>query len=124
MQTAKDVTERREVPTPVDTIARERLAGLVAQGSGGEFANTRVITPTMRLAVRQHHPEGPTYQEAHSYTFLMHSMGFPRLARLGDGRIVLVATGWTHAEDAGGAARSRPAYSFSQTSLAWGSSSR
>jgi len=95
MQTAKDVTERREVPTPVDTIARERLAGLVAQGSGGEFANTRVITPTMRIAVRQNHPEGPTYQEAHSYTFLMHSMGFPRLARLGDGRIVLVATGWT-----------------------------
>ena len=103
MQTAKDLTEKREVPTPTDTIARERLGELISDGIGGAYADSRVISPPMRMAVRQNHPDGPAYQEALSYTFLIHSMKFPRITRLGDGRIVLVATGWTHAEDAGGA---------------------
>ncbi len=48
----------------------------------------------MALAVRQEHPGGPRYQEARSYTFLVHSMKFARLAQMDDGRLVAIATGW------------------------------
>ena len=48
----------------------------------------------MALAVRQEHPDGPRYQEALSYTFLVHSMKFARLAQMDDGRLVVIATGW------------------------------
>ena len=44
--------------------------------------------------MRQEHPDGPRYQEARSYTFLVHSMKFARLAQMDDGRLVAIATGW------------------------------
>ena len=43
---------------------------------------------------RQQHPAGPRYQEGVSYTFLVHSMKFAAMCRLGDGRIAMVGTGW------------------------------
>jgi hypothetical protein len=53
------------------------------------------------IVVRQEHPDGPRYQEATSYAFLVHSMKFASLCRAGDGRLVLVGTGWTHDETDG-----------------------
>ena len=39
---------------------------------------------------------GPTYQEDVTHTFLVHSMKRPRVVRMGDDRLVLMATAWIH----------------------------
>lgn len=96
IRAARDATEKRDVPTPKDTIPFERLDTLVSHDGGARFASTRVISPPMPIAVRQNHPDGPTYQEGITYTFLVHSMKRPRLVRMEDGRLVLVATAWIH----------------------------
>jgi len=94
LPTAVDVSTTANVPTPTDTIPLEKLKRLVSRNAGAEFDPNRVITPHMPLAVRQQHPRRPTYQEAVSYTFLIHSMKFASMCRLGDGRIAMVGTGW------------------------------
>ena len=92
--TAKDVSRRLPVPTPVDSIPLEKLKTLAARDPGAEYDPNRFITPPMPIAIRQQHPVKPTYQEGVSYTFLVHSMKFAHMCRLGDGRIAMVATGW------------------------------
>ena len=94
LPTAKDVSVPREVPTPIDTIPLEQLKTLAARNASAEFDATRVITPHMPIAVRQEGPKGPRYQEGVSYTFLIHSMKFASMCRLGDGRIAMLGTGW------------------------------
>ncbi len=88
--------QKQNVPTPKDTIAFHRIVGDVAHNPGATYARDRVISPPMPIAIRQHHPGGPTYQEGLTYTFLVHSMKRPRLIRMDDGRLVLVATAWVH----------------------------
>ena len=92
--TARDVTKPAKAPTPLDTIPLERLKTLAARNADAQFDPNRVITPPMPIAVRREVPGGPLYQEAVSYTFLVHSMKFASMCRLGDGRIALVGTGW------------------------------
>ena len=92
--TAKDVSRRLPVPTPVDSIPLEKLKTLAARDPGAEYDPNRFITPPMPIAIRQQHPVKPTYQEGVSYTFLVHSMKFAHMCRMGDGRIAMVATGW------------------------------
>jgi hypothetical protein len=94
LPTARDVSQRAKVPTPTDTIPLERLKTLAARDPAAEFDPNRFITPHMPIAVRQQHPDGPKYQEGVSYTFLVHSMKFAAMCRLGDGRIAMVGTGW------------------------------
>jgi hypothetical protein len=83
LPTAKDVSVPREVPTPIDTISLEQLKTLAARNASAEFDPNRVITPHMPIAVRQEGPKGPSYQEGVSYTFLIHSVKFASMCRLG-----------------------------------------
>ena len=98
LPTAKDVSQPPEVPTPLDTIPLEKLKTMAARDPAAEFDPNRFITPHMPIAVRQQHPDGPRYQEGVSYTFLVHSMKFASMCRLGDGRIAMVGTGWVDGE--------------------------
>ncbi|MCH2126139.1 MAG: glycoside hydrolase [Pirellulaceae bacterium] len=95
LPTATDVSTKKEVPTPLDLIPLERLETLAARNADAQFDPNRVITPPMPIAIRQEGPQGPTYQEGSSYTFLVHSMKFASMCRLGDGRIAMAGTGWT-----------------------------
>jgi len=92
--TARDVTVRTARPTPRDTIPLERLKRLASKGASAAYSPDRVISPTMPIAIRRKHPEGSSYHEGRSYTFLIHSMKFAGVARLDNGRLVLVGTGW------------------------------
>lgn len=87
-------TGQDKVPTPFSTVELE-LEDLTTTG-GGAYPPTRVISPLMRIPVRQESgADGPArYQEATTYTFLIHSMKFPRLTQLDDGRLFMIATGW------------------------------
>ena len=91
---ATDISVGGNLSTPISTISRERLERLVSQETSGAYSTERVISPPMTIAVRQEHPGGPSYQEALSYTFLIHSMKFARLTQMDDGRLVMIATGW------------------------------
>ena len=90
---ARDLSTPAEVPTPKGTIPRERLEQLVSHEASGTYSPQRVISPPMTIAVRQEHPEGPGYQEALTYTFLIHSMRFARLTQMDTGRLVMISTG-------------------------------
>ena len=94
LPTARDASQSATVPTPRDTIPLERLKTLAARNAGAEFDPNRVITPHMPIGIRQEHPGGLRYQEGVSYTFLVHSMKFAAMCRLGDGTIAMVGTGW------------------------------
>lgn len=100
------LTLKRAIPTPKDTIPLERLEKLVSRNDRATYAKDRVISPPMSIAIRQEHPDRPTYQEGRSYTFLVNSMKFPKMTRLGDGRIVLMASAWLHRTETGGERRS------------------
>ena len=94
LPTATDASKPATVPTPADTIPIEKLKTMAARDPAAEFDPNRFITPPMPIAIRQQHPDGPRYQEGISYTFLVHSMKFASMCRLGDGRLLLVGTGW------------------------------
>jgi len=91
---AKDVSAGTDAPTPKDTIPLERLQQLASKEASASYSPERVISPPMPIAIRQEHPDGPSYQEGLSYTFLIHSMKFAGITRLDNGRLVLVASGW------------------------------
>jgi hypothetical protein len=55
----------------------------------GSYSKNRLISPLQPVVVRQESPNGPRYQEALGYTFLLYSAKFPSVARIGDGRLVL-----------------------------------
>ena len=92
--TAKDVSVKAEVPTPRETAGLEVIKKMAARQSTAAFSPKRLISPTMPIAIRQEHPDGPTYQEGRTYTFLIHSMKFAGVVRRDDGRLILVGTGW------------------------------
>ena len=92
--TAKDVSLKTDRPTPADTIPVERLRQLASKQASASYATGRVISPPMPIAIRRQHPGGPSYQEGLSYTFLIHSMKFAGLARMDNGHLLLVASGW------------------------------
>ena len=94
---ARDLSTKTEVPTPQSTIPLERLEHLVSHEASGAYSPQRVISPPMKTPVRQEHPAGPIYQEALTYTFLVHSMKFARLTRMDSGRLVVIASGWLEA---------------------------
>ena len=94
LPTAKDASKPAGVPTPSETIPLEKLKTLTARNANAEFDPNRVTTPHMPIAIRQLHPNQPSYQEGISYTFLVHSMKFASMCRLGDRRIAMVGTGW------------------------------
>ena len=56
---------------------------------GGEFVNSRVISTTSSVVVRQDDPAGPRDQEGLGYNFLIHSQRLPGLTRMDDGKLVL-----------------------------------
>ncbi len=60
----------------------------------GIYPPTRVISNLCPAVVRQNDPGGAKYQEGLGYMFLVNSMKRPRMARLGDGRVVMSATAW------------------------------
>jgi hypothetical protein len=55
----------------------------------GLYLKSRVISPIAPVVVRQDGRDGPRYQEALGYTFLLNSVKFPGLARMDDGLLVL-----------------------------------
>jgi len=81
-------------PTPKDTIPPDVLNQQASRHGGAAFPKDWVISPACPLVVRQNHRDGPSYQEALGYTFLIHSMKRPRLVRLDSGRLVMFATAW------------------------------
>ena len=96
LPTARDVSAKRaNVPTPKEVLSIDELKTLAARNANAEFDPNRVITPHMPIAIRRESPTGkPTYQEARTYTFLIHSSKFASMCRMDDGRIAMVITGW------------------------------
>ena len=92
--TARDASVKAVVSTPKDSLDLEQLEKLVSHEASASYSPERVISPPMPVAIRQEHTDGPTYQEGLSYTFLIHSMKFAGVVRLGTGRLFLVGTGW------------------------------
>jgi len=99
LPTSRDASTPRKVPTPRDTIPLEKLKTMAARNASAEFDPNRFITPHMPIAIRQENPAGPVYQEGTSYTFLVHSMKFATICRLGDGRLAMIGTGWLDGTD-------------------------
>ncbi|MCP4817383.1 MAG: hypothetical protein GY888_33110, partial [Planctomycetaceae bacterium] len=99
LPTSRDASTSRKVPTPRDTIPLEKLKTMAARNASAEFDPNRFITPHMPIAIRQENRGGPVYQEGVSYTFLVHSMKFASMCRLGDGRIAMIGTGWLDGTD-------------------------
>ncbi|MBA63286.1 MAG: hypothetical protein CMJ76_13090 [Planctomycetaceae bacterium] len=97
--TSKDLSTLKKVPTPYESIPLEKLKTMAARNASAEFDPNRFITPHMPIAIRQENPMGPVYQEGISYTFLVHSMKFASICRLGDGRIAMIGTGWLEGTD-------------------------
>ncbi len=89
---ARDVSVKAEVPTPAESLSFERLDKLVSHQGSARFAKDRVISPPMTTPVRRMDPKQPSYQEALTYTFLIHSMKFAKLARTDEGGLVLLAS--------------------------------
>ncbi len=96
IRTAKDLTELTEVPMPVETVAVDRLKTMVSDNALGDFPSSWVTTPPAPVVVRRDGSDGPTYQEALGYGFMVYSMMRPRMVRMDDGRLVLIATAWRH----------------------------
>ena len=94
LPTSRDVSIPKQVPTPSESIPLDKLKTMAARNASAEFDPNRFITPHMPIAVRQETSAGPVYQEGISYTFLVHSMKFASMCRLGDGRIAMIGTGW------------------------------
>ena len=68
---------------PYEQVVKE------ATDSHGLHPKSRVTTPLTPVVVRQDAPDGPKYQEALGYTFLINEVQFPGLARMEDGLMVL-----------------------------------
>ncbi|MAV33870.1 MAG: hypothetical protein CMJ59_00295 [Planctomycetaceae bacterium] len=76
-----------------------------------EVQTERLTSSLAPVAVRQNGPDGPRYQEALGYRFLIYTAGFPGLCRMEDGRLVLtMSTGGELA--AGGYLRGRKRRGF------------
>jgi len=76
-------------PVTWQTLEPWAVAERYPTDASGRYPSTWVTTPLEPVVVRQDHPNGPTYQEAQGYTFLLFDPGFPRMARMPDGTIVL-----------------------------------
>ena len=90
----------------------------VGERSGDEYGlwpNTWVTTPLTPVVIRQNHPTGPTYREALGYTFRLWGMKRPRLARMGDGSLALLATTWREASGS-----EKPVLLTSPNGRSWG----
>lgn len=80
----------------IQTLPFEQVFESERTDGYGLYPPTRVTSPLAPVVVRQDAPEGPRYQEARGYRFLVNSMKYPRLARMDDGRLFLAATGALH----------------------------
>jgi hypothetical protein len=56
---------------------------------GGLYPPSRVISTISPVVVRQDNPNGPTYQEALGYRFLINRCAFPGLTSMDNGKLVL-----------------------------------
>ena len=76
----------------IDTLPYERILEEETQDGYAAYEPTRVISPHTRVAVRSENPNGPRYQEAVGYTFLLYNAKFPGLTRMDGGRFALTLT--------------------------------
>ena len=72
---------------PLDAAVADHRTGM-----DGQQLPTRIISTVSPVVVRQNDPDGPKYQEALGYTFLLNSPKYPGLCRMDDGTLVLTLT--------------------------------
>jgi len=72
---------------PLEEVLEDQLTG-----PDGQFLPSRVISTTSAVVVRQNDPNGPKYQEALGYSFLVNAPKYPGLCQMDDGTLVLTLT--------------------------------
>ena len=93
----KTIVAPPNVPTPHEQLTAAELDKVVPHRGGGEWAEDWVTTSlSPRVIRRGENAKTATYQECTGYTFLISSMKRPRLVRLENGRLVMLATAWLH----------------------------
>lgn len=78
-----------ELTNNIHTLPLEYVAKEEFTSEYGMYPKDRVITPIQPTVVRQDSPEGPKYQEALTYQFLINGSALPGIARMDDGKLVL-----------------------------------
>ena len=73
----------------IQTLAPEEVAREQATDESGMYPRSRMMSTISPVVVRQDSAEGPVYQEALGYTFLINDPRFPGLVRMDSGRLVL-----------------------------------
>ena len=88
--TSKKLPRQEQLTNSLRTLPFEEVLVEEATDEYGLYLKTRVISPISPVVVRQDTPGKPKYQEARGYTFLINSVKFPGLARMDNGRLVLL----------------------------------
>ena len=87
----------QNVPSPHEVLSAADMDAFVPHHPGGEWPKDWVNTPLgPRVIRRGEDAKTATYHEVTGYTFLVNSMKRPRLVRLDNGRLVMLATAWLH----------------------------
>ena len=87
-------------PVNWQTLDPHGVARRYPTDAGGGYPKDWISTPPKPVVVRQDHPDGPTYQEALGYEFLIYNFKFARMARMADGTIVLRGVDYGHVDAA------------------------
>jgi len=85
-------TTASDEPFPIQTLPPGQVARELLTDASGMFPASRTISTISAVVVRRDNPDGPQYQEALGYQFLINNAKFPGLTRLDDGRLVLTLT--------------------------------
>lgn len=84
----KDRLTTRDMHTlPLSDVVNDHRTG-----ADGNYLPSRVISTISPVVVRQNAPNGPKYQEALGYSFLLNVPKYPGLTKMDDGTLVLTLT--------------------------------
>lgn len=83
------MTLAEQTTNHIQTLPLERVVADQTTDESGRFFKDRVISTISSSVIRRDGPEGPDYQEALGYSFLVNNCKFPGLMRMDDGTLVL-----------------------------------
>jgi hypothetical protein len=86
------VNKDRLTNSVMHTLPLEAAVADHKTGADGQQLPSRVISTISPVVVRQNDRDGPKYQEALGYSFLLNSPKYPGLCRMDDGTLVLTMT--------------------------------
>jgi len=93
MTLPKRLPNQEKLTNSIDVLSYEQMLAEDWTDAYGLYPSSRIISPIVPVVVRQNSSEGPKYQEAEGYTFLINSVKFPGLTGMDDGRLVLTLSG-------------------------------